>query len=98
YGKLSIGQRAVPAPDAGVDPFPQVRADARIGALDVGQRPPDRLAHRQPGPLAVVGERPRSPTEPGTGGELGQQPLPFAGRLGRATGITGELGLVDLIV
>src|SRR5882762_5930898 len=75
---------------------PQVLADDRVRLGDADQRTADRLAHRYAGALALVGERPGAPAEPGGAGQLGDQPVPLGAGAGRAVGIVAGLELVDL--
>src|SRR6478736_150034 len=97
----TVGRRArkrpgsagpVGAAHAGVHGLAQVLADDGVGFGDPGQRPPDGLAHRDPGALGLVGEGPGPAAETGRAGELGDQPVAFG------PGLAGPLGfqLVDL--
>src|SRR2546421_3274898 len=76
----------VGAAHAGVHGLAQGLADDAVGFGDPGQRPPDGLAHRDPGALGLVGEGPGPAAEPGRAGELGDQPVAFGPHLAGPVG------------
>src|SRR4051794_29086582 len=74
----------------------QMRADLRVGVVDPGQRPADRLADGDPGAFVLAGEAPDPAAQPGSARELGDQPTLFGTRAIGPLSLASKLQLVDL--